>query len=1605
MRFSIRFAVLVLVGGVCGETFSQVVLPQRRGAGGEAQEDIESIFLPAPRTLRQHLTRAQTAIDQGRYGDAVSELGALLASPELTRSGARGDEPQDFFLGSAGGVGTQRSLKTEAQRLLGSLPARGRELYELQYGAEAKALLEEAVRSGDIEKLSEVGRRYFHTPAGYDATVLLGRLHLDRGRPLAAALCWIRVLENRASAARYDPDLSVSLATAYLRAERPEQAVSTLRDLRARMPQTRLRIGNQADQPLPESGQELAWLTRHFRAGAPLNARLHTHQWTMYRGDPTRNASTSGDRPLRAGRWHSPTASHPADGRLIAELGQGFLDEDVPAIPALQPLAVDNVVLMRTPERLLGLDFQTGKRVWEYPWWDLPSEARDGGAGDARSGSDTRKVQLAQRLWYDAAYGQLSSDGESVFLLDELGYTVTGNTRFLGGPLGPRAMGDAPASHNQLVALDLKREGAYRWMVGGETGLDEPKLASAFFLGAPLPLFGQLYVLAEIHSEIRLVVLDAQTGRQEWSQQLAHVDAQTILNDPQRRLSGASPSFSDGIVVCPTSAGAVVAVDMATRSLLWGYQYAPLVTMNRNFGIMQPYPGQVLRPGNRWLEGTATVAGGAVLLTPPESSKLICLDLLTGEPKWPARERVEELGDMLYVACVHDGAVVLVGRTQVQALRLSDGKPAWPQPVRLAQDVREMPSGRGYYSEHFYYLPTTASRLLKIDLEAGKIVERTRTDRVLGNVICFRDHVIGQGLDGLSVYYQMTPLQQQVTERLAKSPDDAWALARRGELLLNEGQVRDALVSLRSAYELTPNDQEVRNLLVNTFLIALQEDFPRHLDLAPQIEPLIDDPLRRIGYLRVLSAGLLAQGRLPEAWDASLAVADLLTREQPHLPSLWEAPAAVDSNWSSRWDRWFEARFAELWAVADESLKRTMEDVVRARREAALQGSVGDLRQFLALFGPHPLADSVRLKLADELIKANEWLAAEWELGQLLSRTEPAEVAGATARLAQLAVLSGRPAAAVSYYRELKERWGELPCHEGQTGAQLFSAASAHPALTAAFDADRPWRAGRVKTEESPQGVNRQAYRRTIPVPLHAQSGPAVPVSAVVFDAGIGAALARDPEGRSLFRVKFNTGMTFYSQQPGLTQATALGSLLMLAVADQVATVDTLKAPASEDEAVLWRESLTQSIPDLSPQPARSLARYVTNPLDPAAPPKNYLADAGDRPLGRLGPLTHRGVYYQKVRTLICSDPLTGRTNWSRSDIPQGAEIFGDDQFVYAVGPDSNQGVVLGALDGHLLRRLQVPDFQHRWTVWKNRVLTCKQDAAGIHLVLHDAQSSTNVWSETFPPGSRGTLVGNQDVAVLQPDGRLLVRSLAHARPLVEYKLAAEPQLHALLVVPSREQFVICTTRDESERVAVNSGVPVERIQGRVYAFDRRTGQPQWPAPAYLDGYSLPFWQPPDAPALWFLKQYSSRTLQAVPGADLKAAVLCLDRRTGRVLFAKDDLPSQVNAHEIESSRESQTCSLSVSGYSATLTFTEEPIPPEEAARTTTSPAEKRASQLREFANSVLDALSSGNPSASPFADDPSHSPSDQRTPPAAAKIDPASTPASERPAEPEKNR
>src|SRR4029079_3674020 len=204
----------------------------------------------------------------------------------------------------------------------------------------------------------------------------------------------------------------------------------------------------------------------------------------------------------------------------------------------------------------------------------------------------------------------------------------------------------------------------------------------------------QLYALAEFAGEIRLVCLDARTGGLDWKQHLAVFTEEPyhITWDRSRRLAGASPSLAEGILVCPTSAGAVVAVDLATRTLRWGYQYRR--TDVTQFPAGRGFRGQMVTTSNNtngnWLDATATIADGCVILPPPESQQLHCLDLLSGKPRWSPIRR----DDMLLVACIHDGKIILLGKNRVKAITLSDGKPAWTSEIKLDGETTV---GRGYY--------------------------------------------------------------------------------------------------------------------------------------------------------------------------------------------------------------------------------------------------------------------------------------------------------------------------------------------------------------------------------------------------------------------------------------------------------------------------------------------------------------------------------------------------------------------------------------------------------------------------------------------------------------------------------------------------------------------------------------------------------------------------------------------------------------------------------------------------------------------------------------------------------------------------------------------
>ena len=104
------------------------------------------VFLPPPRELQRELSRAQKDIDEESYVDAITRLNFIL--------NGRDDEKQetvteDYFLPAQRGK-PRNSLLHEVDRMLATLPEKGRQAYELAFGTEAKQQLKQAIAGGGL---------------------------------------------------------------------------------------------------------------------------------------------------------------------------------------------------------------------------------------------------------------------------------------------------------------------------------------------------------------------------------------------------------------------------------------------------------------------------------------------------------------------------------------------------------------------------------------------------------------------------------------------------------------------------------------------------------------------------------------------------------------------------------------------------------------------------------------------------------------------------------------------------------------------------------------------------------------------------------------------------------------------------------------------------------------------------------------------------------------------------------------------------------------------------------------------------------------------------------------------------------------------------------------------------------------------------------------------------------------------------------------------------------------------------------------------------------------------------------------------------------------
>jgi len=1486
------------------------------------QQSAAGRLIEPPRALMQQLRDAERAIAQRRFSEAVVTLGDLLQRQPATDDD---DElsGQDFFIassepGAVRGIAIQKTLFGEARRLLGSLPNEGIETYELRYGPEARELLSNSAGRRDWNSVEEVRRRFFHTEAGRDATALLAQRAISLGRSIQA----LRLLDALLTHPKLAGESAAAVELARLAMQRAASgddfAVQTAAGTDAATdndasatPLVRRRGVVEFDgQPVTPPGFALdekpaadsaekfaAWLAERYGQSRS-RIEVPTGNATMLGANPGRTEGSEGQMPLSIPRWMARTAATPSQQRLLEETAEVMVAAGEVAPPAWLPLKVGDQVLMRSTERLYGLDFITGKLVWQYPWFESTANSEANDEAAMLMEEQAGQTLLKQRVWNDLPYGRITSDGQRVYLLGDLAEVEIATLNPLMGFQGTRP---AERSSNSLVALDLASEGKLRWRIGGQSD-NEDGWGEIFFLGPPLPLGDALYVMAELSGDIVLICLDAATGMERWRQQLLAVEAGKVNNDPVRRIAGASASYHEGILVCSTGAGAIIGVDLMDQSLAWAMLIDRNEAINQNaLGRRDGFsPDQFLQ---RWWDGTPRIVGNTIFVTPIESDRLFALDLKTGEKRW--KEIARSQNGSRYLAGIRNQNLILVGSDHVRGLHARTGERAWETPSQWL-DAGEQVSGVGTFgkftppdSAHAipaYFVPTTSNRIVAVSLTDGVPLGYRQTQFPTGNLIAVGGQILSQSATTLSVAHGQMTLEPLVAAALENNPDDFQAIVRKAELLLQAGNLPESLRWLDRARQMDPTDVDVENLSVRAMLSALRQDFANNLGLLPELEKLIYWPADRVELIKLQVRASLERGNPTDGIIRLVELSQLVSRE-PSLAAVGRS-GADDSSRQISLDGWVAARVSEAVELANDDQAAEIDQVVTAHLDHYSGAATPLAKRLLVHFGSLTGARPLTQKMLDRYREDNAYLAME---RLVLGATS------ATTRTIDRLLPWQRSALA-----EIYARGGLLPdatallatlSPDQDAGRVVESMVLSADDIARLSEANQATNWAKSFSVRLPQEMirvrgnimNKPAVGKTRRVVGQTFQGWQV-VSDQSSPFGI-----RDPLG-TVYPVPLD-GMNRRDEMT--RQAVFSGGLMIAMLPGELVGVNLFEVLRGQIDSVIWRRPWRTDGSGGGIKPRSESTKFGDQIY-------RYVISGSGGETGStelvLGPIIGDLFYVLQGNELIAYDAMTAEPRWRNVDTPRGGAIVSDGNIVAVVSTNSRSVVHYDCRDGRRIAQLPLEDYQ-LWASTDEAVLMYRDQADGTRdLVLYDPIANQDLLRHTYRDLSAtnrvyGRVVNGSHVVTLSAAGDILIWDIEHAKAISEIKIDPIPTLKGLQVIGRTESMIVLpNTSDPSEDrngvpVQANSGQDHVRVDVAVINVSLGDGKITWKHSLESEPWGCTVTQAPASPLI-VLSRGKSRYLTT--GSRTKTIdVQAIDVRTGKSLPTLDQ-PVESFSNDIE---------------------------------------------------------------------------------------------------------
>ena len=1389
--------------------------------------------------------QAEEAVGRGAWSEAAKLYQQVL------------DRPDDSFHRTTAGEWVP--LRRHVHRRLLQGPSGLRDAYETEVGGLAARLLREGLEVNSEEAVAVVAARYFATAAGLDAANRVASIAFDRGQIVLAAY-WYRELWLARAPITRTAKWRLRAAVALERAKQGKLALEIL--------DAAIEAGEARPGKLVNSEPAAAWLTSLARSLPAWSAPQLT-DWPVPFGNASRSAHVRGGEPLLVPLWKSPITTNRAALEQIEQIVQSLQDQATPTLLAGHVLATRGKVIHRTLSGVRVVDAKTGRLLWQTDdefgleaaialaprgFDEMDQEFEDEEAEVAanpppppvlqlipqpgrplpfdntfavNAGQDPQNHPLSNLLFRNAAFGSVSTYGTRLFVLSDRSVF---DPRQPGQAQGWDGRDDTYGVGNVLTAYDLD-SGRMDWEVGGdgsEDGLELP-LASSYFFGPPLAVDGELLVVAEREKDIRLLALDPANGRVNWSLLLGHSDAK-IAVDLGRRWWTAPVASGDGVLVCPTTAGFVLGVDRLTRSVLWAYRLSKPPKPGE-FGegaeLVQPSPLNC-----RWQTQAPLIIGSRVIVAAPESEKVVCLDLLTGNRVW---ERDRE--NLLAVEGAHGPFVLMVDQESVRALRVADGSVGWTAHTGPI-------AGRGVVTGGQLYLPVVNVGIRRLNLSDGAVTGEWRAhgdQPVLGHLSMYEGMVLANGPYGLTAFAQADAIRGEITRRKQSNPDDRgvlWLEARVAAIDGNAATAAELLAKIREE-ELAPSDRdEFRRLRFRAALTFLDQSAATLSEA---------DRQARFERLRTLAVTTADEFRASDLIARDLARRGDVKGAVALYASLASRPVEmlrIDANGEAitmSSDAWLAGRLADLELTVPQDqrggLRSELEQFALAiaadaslaeweRRAGHLSGLTGDLE---------PIALELRFRLAERAIAAKEFAMASRWLLPLADHSRPAVAARSGLMRAELCLSfdliddAADEAAVVAkrFAGESLEDGGKVADAVASLQERIVAARSAGqaPGATAVDWSQAELRMSRVGVNYS--NDNRQDLSGLSPLPWYRNQ--IVDVDLMEQRLQVTSATT----GELLWSMPLYGRPNFPEQT--VTVAEAAGYTLVILHRGVLHVVSPV------DRKLLWAKAVDyRTLPHgyfLSPVhlPPQHLSPQLTlvNRLS------NAQANVGGH--GALLMATPEIVVYGRQRMLTAVDPSTGAIRWTQAGFRPGTQLFGDGRVVYLRSAEEQHWVALRGCDG---RRIDLPALRdvepqvvqvvgHRMLLL-GRPQTPPADAPAKkpvrQLELFDPLTGRSVWSIDSPASRHlahleaGRLIRYDSKAAALELIDISSGGVINIGTIPEGDRGTSPQMYA---AADRERvYLVVNTRRPTQ--VMNEQMACLPISGRVLAFDRNGGGLVW---------------------------------------------------------------------------------------------------------------------------------------------------------------------------------